>query len=120
MIVLNIFHLLHDMMFIFIFFLFWLFISRADGLVNNRKLLFRRTMRRCVVFYRSIDEFFFLNDFDLSENHNVFTDKREAFLLLKTHKEARLKEFKTNEEAANFSKNGIAALPVNTTMSSCM
>lgn len=51
---------------------------------------------------------------------HVFTDKREAFLLLKTHKEARLKEFKTNEEAVNFSKNGIAVLPVNTTMSSCM
>lgn len=55
-----------------------------------------------------------------SENPNVFTDKQEAFKLLKTHKEARLKEFKTNEEAVNFSKNGMAVLPVNTTMSSCM
>lgn len=54
-----------------------------------------------------------------AEDHFVFTDKREAFLLLKTHKEARLKEFKTYDEAANFSKNGIAVLPVNTTMSSC-
>ncbi|XP_037051918.1 ankyrin repeat and LEM domain-containing protein 2 isoform X3 [Bradysia coprophila] len=57
------------------------------------------------------------NDND-RENHNVFTDKQEAFQLLKTHKEARLKEFKTNEEAVNFSKNGMAVLPVNTTMSS--
>ncbi|KAJ6637166.1 Ankyrin repeat and LEM domain-containing protein 2 like [Pseudolycoriella hygida] len=51
------------------------------------------------------------------EIHNVFTDKQEAFQLLKNHKEARLKEFKTSEEATNFSKNGIAVLPVNTTMS---
>ncbi|KAG4077850.1 hypothetical protein HA402_013784 [Bradysia odoriphaga] len=57
------------------------------------------------------------NDND-RENHYVFTDKQEAFQLLKTHKEARLKEFKTNEEAVNFSKNGMAVLPINTTMSS--
>lgn len=82
-------------------------------------VLFFNWSRSMHEFSRNIakkNEFFLY----LSENHYVFTDKREAFLLLKQHKEARLKEFKTNEDAVNFSKNGIAVLPVNTTMCSCM
>lgn len=53
--------------------------------------------------------FFFLNFF--SEPY-VFTDKKLAFLKLKTLKDARLNQFKTNDEAVKFSEDGFQGLPV--------
>lgn len=45
---------------------------------------------------------------------NVFTDKNEAFKILKSHKEARLKVFKTYNDALQFAKIGFEVCPINT------
>lgn len=44
------------------------------------------------------------------DDAHVFTDKNKAFDLLKVHKEARLKVFKTSEDAHNYSQNGFELL----------